>query len=515
MSVRNRTSNTIRNTSVAVVCQCVRLVFSFLCRMVFARTLAMVYLGVDGVFANVIGILSLAELGMGSALEFELFQAVAKGDDTEIASMTKYYKKIFTLISVAILGIGLAVMPLVDLFIKHDGSINGVSESVILLYVLYLINTVVSYFNLDKKAIICAYQDNYLDSLAKETVTIVQNLIQCAILIFTHNFLLYLVCQVIFTIIYNIVIKIIVDRKYPNIIVHNPPPVSADKKARMLVNVKALFIVRISGALVSATDNLIVTKLCGLEITGINSNYATIMSALNNFAYRFRESLTPSLGNLNAVESDERKTDIFYELMFFYFWVYMLFGGAFILMSQDMVELFFGSRYLIDYPVVVITGINFFITQMQVLPDMYKSTLGLFRYGRFVALATGVLNIILSIAFGKIWGVFGILFATFVAKLLTEIWYTPYIVFKKGLSIMPFTYYKRTLLLWLEAAFIWTLGYCVCSLVKLPIFFDLIFRFVVSMTIPNVVVWIFHHKSDSYLSFTNRVKSFAGRLIKR
>ncbi len=505
MNSGNRTSNTIRNTSVALVCQVIRTVFSFICRVVFARCLARVYLGLDGVFANVIGILSLAELGIGSALEYELFQAVAKGDDGETAAMVKYYKKIFSFISIAISGIGVIAIPLANWYVGKYGNLEGVSESITLIYLLYLANTVISYLNLDKKAIICAYQDTYIDSIAKEAIVSVQNIVQFVLLICTRNIIVYLICQVLFTFIYNQTIRIIAIKRYPAINISNPPEVSATKKRRMLENVKALFIVRLSIALVSATDNLIVTAFCGLEMTGVNSNYTVIMSCLNNFAYKIRESLTPSLGNLNAKENDEKKISILYELMFGSFWLYMLCTVGFNCLVQDVVLLCFGERYIIEYPVVVITGVNFFVLQMQVLPDMYKSTLGLFKYGRFVALTKGILNIIISILLGKVWGVFGILFATFISMVVTEVWYTPYIIFKKGLNRSPLGYYKKILLLWGEAVLIFTITYYICELFKLPLILDMCARFAVCMIVPNVIVYIFHHRTEAYSNLVGRI----------
>ena len=69
----------------------------------------------------------------------------------------------------------------------------------------------------------------------------------------------------------------------------------------------------------------------------------------------------------------------------------------------------------------VIIALNYYTVGMQNTVWTYKNTMGLYKYGKFMVLVTGILNILLSILFGKRWGLFGILFATLVSRALTNL----------------------------------------------------------------------------------------------
>ena len=48
-----------------------------------------------------------------------------------------------------------------------------------------------------------------------------------------------------------------------------------------------------------------------------------------------------------------------------------------------------------------------------------------------------------SVVLGTYWGLFGILFATFVARAMTNLWYDPYAVFVYGFGKSPVIYVKK------------------------------------------------------------------------
>lgn len=512
MKERTRTTNTVKNTYIAFICQIVRMLASFGCRIIFVRCLAMEYLGMDGLFANILTMLSLAELGIGSAINYELYHAVATDNKSEIVSLMQYYKKVYNYIGITVAAIGLVLLPLVDRLVSIDPNIK---ENVYVLYLLYLLNSVISYFYSYRKSIIYAYQDNYIDSITKEAVVIVQDIIQCVILIVTKQFILYLICQIIFTFVYNYTISTIAKKRYPVICEKEYVEIPKEQKNRMIENVKALVIVRVSNKLVSATDSIIITALCGLSATGVNSNYTIILSVLNDFAFRIEQSVTSSVGNMNAVENDDKKESVFFELLFGYFWIYVLLACGYIFVIQDLVALLFGEQYVMDYAIAVILGVNFFVTQMQVLPETFKTTQGLFIYGKFMALTTGVINIIISVILGRIWGVFGILLATFIAKTITEVWYTPYIIFKRGMHRSPLKYYKNQILMWLEAVMIYFAVYYVCNLFTFAPLLNIIYNGVCCVIVVNVIIWLLHHRSEKYRKLSDRLKRVIFSKLKR
>lgn len=169
MKNQSRTKNVTINSLVSLLCQVLNLFLNFLTRTVFIKILGAEYLGVNGLFTNILTILSFAELGIGNAIVFNLYKPLAQNDKKKISSLMLLYKKAYTIIGLFVLGAGVLVTPFLDVIIKTKPNI---SENISLLYILFLLNTVVSYFFVYKKNIIIADQKNYITLIVTQGTTI-------------------------------------------------------------------------------------------------------------------------------------------------------------------------------------------------------------------------------------------------------------------------------------------------------------------------------------------------------
>lgn len=503
-----RTKNTMRNTAIGMLSQMIQIISSFACRMVFVRALAKAYLGVNGLFSNVLSILSLGELGIGSAITFELYKALANNDDGNVKALMDFYKKAYLIIGTVIGITGVLIIPLIPRFVPADPMI---SEDIRILYLFFLVNTVISYLFSYRTSIIQAAQQNYILTLIHTVVTIVQNVTQIIVLLTTRNFILYLGVQVSATLMYYVISSQIAGKMFPILKEKSIPSLEDEQKARMLVNTKDLFITSLSNKLVNQTDNIIITALGGLVSTGLNSNYSLMHTTLISFTAKINDAIQASIGNVNAVETDEKKIQLFDEIHFFFFWFYCFCACGFIMLVQDVITLFFGADYLMAFSIAVITGINFYTTEQGGVVNIFKETLGLFRYGKYMAFATGIINIVLSVLLGRKYGVFGILLASFISRMLTVRWYYPYVTFKHGLHSSFTHYLKRDLLYWAEFFVIGCITCFLCSLAQFGLYLNLLYRIAVCIVVPNMFIVFLHHKDPNFINLTARLK----RILKR
>lgn len=435
----SRTVNSIRNIMTGFIGQGVQLILGFINRLVFIRCLNAEYLGVNGLFTNILSMLSLAELGIGTAIIYELYLPLAKKDEKKIASLMRFYKKAYCGIGLLIGIVGICFIPFLDIMIAEPPKIN---ENLVLIYCIFLFNTASSYFFSYKSSILTADQKNYLVVGINYIVVFVQSLLQIGILLITRNFILYLICQSVGTLTYNIIISRLADKRYPSITEKNTKPLNEDSRKSLFKNIKALIIIKIGGVLVNSTDNIIISSIKGLAVTGLNSNYTLLLNTLNSIFQQIFNGITASIGNVNAIETHEKKKSMFKVINFLNFWLFAWCTISFVILANDIVAICFGTRYLLGQNIVVISAINFYIVGMQNAVWTYKATMGLFDYGKYLVIGTGVINIVLSIIFGKQWGLFGILLATFVSRILTNVWYDPYAVFRYGFRNNPFEYFK-------------------------------------------------------------------------
>lgn len=415
-------------------------ILGFVCRMVFVRCLAADYLGVNGLFTNVLSMLSLAELGVGSAIVYALYKPLAQNDEDKIASLMKVYATAYRAIGLLIGVVGLALMPFIDLIIKEQPNI---SESIYLLYALNLFNTASSYFFSYRSSLLIAAQRNYIVGGINYAITIIQSVLQMIFLLLFRNYLGYLLIQTVGTFTYNVTVSWVATKQFPFIQKKDIKPLPKDEKRILLSNIRDLMIYKVSSLLVNSTDNILITFFRGLATTGIASNYTLLVTTLNSLLGQVFNGLTASVGNHNASESVEKRYEMFGFLNLMNFWIYGWAALGIFFCSSDLVKLCFGVEYVLSSDIPFVMALNFFTVGMMNAVWTYKHTLGLFHYGRFIQILTGILNLVFSISLGTYWGLFGILFATFLARAMTSLWYDPYAVFVHGFKKSPVLYVKK------------------------------------------------------------------------
>lgn len=415
-------------------------VLGFVCRTVFIRCLSVDYLGVNGLFTNILSMLSLAELGIGSAIVYALYRPIAERNEKKIASLVKVYQKAYMMIGMVVAGVGIMLMPFLGVIIREQPHID---ENIYVLYLLNLINVAGTYFFSYRSSLLTAAQMNYIVSGLSYLISMIQSVIQMVYLVLTRDYLGYLLIQTVGIFVYNILVSHLASKYFPYINDKNIEPLSKDETRALFCNVRDLGLYKISGLLVNSTDNILITFFNGLSATGITSNYTLLVNTLNSLLSQVFHGFTSSIGNHNVMSDDGEKYELFSCLNLLSFWIYGWAALGITFCASDIVQLFFGADYVLPMEIPVVMAINFYVVGMMGTVWTYKHTLGLFRYGRFLQLVTGTVNIILSVILGSAWGVVGILLATFAARMLTSMWYDPYIVFRHGFRRSSMDYIKK------------------------------------------------------------------------
>lgn len=512
MKQRSRTEYSLINMLTGVAGYGINTVIGFVCRIIFVRTLAADYLGVNGLFTNILSMLSLAELGISSAIIYALYKPLAENDEAKIASIMQYYRKAYMAIGCFVAVVGLSLMPFLHLIVKNPPTIK---ESIYLLYLLYLANTTISYFFSYRQSLLTAAQRQYIVSGYNYVITIAQSVLQTVYLLTTHEYIGYLLIQITGGILYNVWVSAKAAKDYPYIKNRDVAPLSKEERKSLFRNIKALAINKVSGVLVNSTDNIAITYFTGLSSVGFASNYTLFSTTLDALITRLFNGLTGSVGNLNATADEEKRYQFFKSLNLANFWLYgwAAIGMAFV--SGDLVQLFYGAEYMLPLRIPMILAINFYTIGMLHASYTYKSTLGLFRYGQYLLIFTGLINVILDVVLGRIWGVFGIYVATLIARLCTNLWYEPYAVYRYGLKKNPLLYLWRYLRF---IAVIVLAGYpcwMLCQLCRFPIVINILVKCMICSVIPNLVFYLCFRKTEEFNYLFSRAKHIFSRIIHR
>lgn len=512
MNRKSRTEYSILNIMTGLGGYAINTILGLICRMVFTRTLSADYLGVNGLFTNILTMLSLAELGIGSAIVYALYKPLAENDEDAVASLVKFYGSCYKAIGIVVAVIGIILIPFLNILITEQPAIK---ENLYVIYALYLFNTASTYFFSYRSSLITAAQQNYIVVGVNYLITIIQSIIQMIWLITTHEYIGYLIIASMGTMIYNISISYIAKQKFPYIAKKNIRPLDQKEKKNLIRNVRALVVWKLSGLLVNSTDNIIITYFNGLATVGLSSNYTLLSSTLNVLLNQLFNGITASVGNLNAKESVDKKLEMFNTINLANFW---LFGWAAIgifVLSTDIVHLMFGVGYILPISIPFIIALNFYMVGIQSAIWTFENTLGLFRQGRYLQIVTAVINLGCSIWLGKKWGLFGILFATAIARLFTGTWYDPFKLYKYGFSRSVLSYYKKRLLYFLLLIITGGLCYWLSGFVTFSVGVNVCIKFVICCIVPNVVFLCVFYQSREFKYYKNLYRRIIQKVLRK
>ena len=513
MNNSSRTEKSIYILSTGIILQAITLIFGFVNRTVFIRSLGMEYLGLNSLFTNILSILSLAELGVGSVITFFMYKPLAEGDNSLLKQIIDFYKIVYRVIGMAILIIGLCLIP----FLNHLVSLEqNIDINITIIYVLFLINTVVSYlFFAYRGSIITADQKGYVLNSIELVFVLISNLIEIFILIVFKNYIATLVLRISVSIFKNFAIAYKAQKLYPFLKERKRSKLAKKMLKDIVIKVKSIFIFKLSSQLFYSTDNMIISAIVGTIYVGINANYILITSTVNKILNIIRNSLVAAVGNINAIESTETKYKMFKRLDFLNFWICSFCAVCFYQLLNPFITLWVGEEYLFSQWTVNIIVANFFVPAILNIVFMYRETMGLFEYGKYRQLAAGIVNIILSIILGKFWGVFGIFLATLVSALAIGAFPYPKIVYKYGFNksskeyiIRYFMYCGLTVIscLLVKSATI-VLG-------KLTLF-TFIGQIILCILIPNILYIFLFRKTDEYKYIKGKVVDLLNKINKK
>lgn len=504
MSRNSRTINTAKNLSIGVFAQVLSLVLSFVTRTVFVCTLGNEYLSVNGLFTNILTLLTFTDLGIGSAIIFSLYKPLAENDKPKIGQLINLFKIAYRYIALSILLLGLLVLPFLDSIISD---IPNVHEDVRFLYVLFLLNTVVSYIYGYKKSLLIADQKNYVVITIHTILNVTLVALQVIILFATHNFVLYLVTLIVITLLNNILSTIYVNRKYDWISQYENLRLEKEERCLIFSNIKNIVIYKFGSVILSGTDNIIISAFIKTTLVGICSNYTMLINAVTTIINQGVAGISASIGNYNVNASKDENENIFNQLCLLSYWAI---GQVTLLMCclfSPFVKIWLGSDYVLENYVVVILAMGFYTLMINTIPSSYRTAMGYFKEARFAPLFAALLNVILSVIGAKKYGLIGVFGATIIARLLTYCIIDPYFVYSKGFVKTPIKYYAR----FMFRLILLLLIYMICQLIIGKICVDgisgLLLNSCVCLVIFNIFFMMLYSKNIYLLQAISKIKA--------
>lgn len=508
-----RTKNSIRNSIWGVFNILVSQLGPFAVRTVLIYQMGSAYAGLSTLFTSILTVLSLAELGFGNAIAFSLYRPIAEDDAEKICALMNLYKKVYRVIGFCVLGIGLILIPFLNLIVNKDVPPD---LNVYILYGIYLSNTVVSYFLFAyKNCLITAHQRQDVVSKIGTALSCIMYVIQIFILFTVKNYYLYILVSPVFSVLLNLITAHYATKMYPQYTCRGE--VDQETKDSIKKQVIGIMFNKIGGVTRNSFDSIVISSFLGLVAVTQYNNYYFIMNAVVALLNVVNTSISAGVGNSIAVENVDKNYRDFNKFQFLYMWISGWCTVCLVCLYQPAIKLWLGAEYLYPTYNMLLFCFYFFLLKVGDINSIYYNSAGLWWYGKMRYIIEAIMNLTLNFVLGYYLGATGIILATILTIIIFTYWYGSSIVFTHYFGISRFKYFILDNFYYLFVTIVASAAsYFVCGFVpmngsKIVQFGEIVVRGLILCVLPNVIFWILYHRSSKYQDAKLFVKGILAR----
>jgi O-antigen/teichoic acid export membrane protein len=415
--------------------QLLMLVLSFGSRTVFIWIFGVEYLGLNGIFSDILGVLSLTDLGLNSAMVYSFYEPLAKRDERKLSALVNFYKKIYLSVAAAVFLLGLCCIPFLQYIVHTEQNIPYLE----VYYLFALANVAASYLFVYKTSILIADQKNFVIMRINIVINLAKVVMQILSMLILANYIVYLALDLCGNLLSNMIASRSAQKLYP--FLEKKELLSSSEKQDIKKTIFSGMIYKISSVLLNATDNLLISILVSTAAVGYYSNYLLIQTKSTLFYSMLFTSITASIGNLIVQTSAKQRYQVFRIEQMISSIVCLIFIPCYVLLVDDFIRFWLGKEYVLAQSIVFAIGFNMYLSCILQPLWSYREATGLYRQTKYVMLLCAALNLVMSIWLGWMCGIFGIIIASGISRLLTYVWYEPHLLFKQYFSESARNYY--------------------------------------------------------------------------
>lgn len=490
----NKTENAVRNSIYGIVLRVINLVGAFIVRTMLIHIMGMEFVGLDGLFSSVLQFLNLAELGFSSAIVFKLYRPMAEQDDETVCALLTYYRSIYRIIGVVILVVGSLIIPVLPKLIS--GTVpEGVS--IYVLYMVYLLNTCLSYWLFAyRTAILSAAQRNDLSSKISSVVLIFKYVLQIVLLLVVKSYYIYVIVIPVTTVLTNIGNMLITNKYFPQY--RCKGELNPEDKKEINQKVAALMYNKLGVVLINGSQNIVVSSVLGLALLGIYNSYYYIFNMLYSFFDVFHAAITGGIGNSIVTESKETNYTLFGRVGFVNNWIVGWCSICLLCLYKPFMLIWVGEEHTLSHGFSLLMSLYFYLWMVRYITAIFKSAQGLWVEDRFRALIEGVCNLLLSLVLVQHFGLSGVVLATIAAQVVISLPWETHVLFSKYFECPDKLFYHTFLGRFAVTVVAGGATFFLCNCFVLAPIPTLLIDAVLCVFVPNAIFFAFYRKTDEF-----------------
>ena len=421
-----RSQNSVKNAAISLIYYFISNVFGFVMKMVLIRCIGIEYAGLNSLLVNIVGVLNIAELGIGTAVGYALYKPLAEEDSEKVNEIICLYKYLYRIIALVIAVIGIIITIFIENFVNTNIPIAEVRIS----FVLYLLLTIASYLLTFLNVLPSADQKNYMVVRIQNNGKIIKDILELTGLILFKNFYVWLTIEILSYIIIYIYTSLKIRRSYQWYVPSNRYKIKEllNKYKDIVKRTKDLVFHKIGGLCVYQTDIILISYFCNLTDSGIYSNYMLIYNLLTGVVEQVFMGITASIGNLIIDKTEKDVYRIWKEMYVMMMFATILFGFLFYQLANPFITVCFGD-YTLASIVVLGISLNIMFRVIKNPIDKFKEAYGIF-WDIYAPIVESLINLVFSIILAFKFGILGIVLGTVISNVVITMIWKPYVVFK-------------------------------------------------------------------------------------
>jgi O-antigen/teichoic acid export membrane protein len=489
-----RVKNSLRNMKYGAINRLVSIFFPFVVRTIFIRTIGEEYLGLNTLYASILQVLNLADLGFSSAITASMYKPIAENDTEKICALTKLYRDIYRVIGSIILAVGLIITPFVDKLIK---GVPPEGINIYTLWLMYLTNTVVSYLLFAYKvSLLNAHQRNDITEKIGALARIITSILQIYVVAVLNSVYLYVALTVCCSIAYNIWCAYACNKMYPMYVCKG----SIDKSTKREIsrNIGALTIQKVGQTVSLSLDSIVISAFLGLTTVTIYGNYNYVISAISAFVALTYSAITASIGNSIAAETPEKNYKNLKQIFFFNTWLIGWCCICFMCIFQDFMTVWMGENLLLGISTIFCLVLRFYFEQLRKVVLTYKDAAGMWWADKWRPLVGCTVNLILNIILVKMIGVAGVALSTVISYVLVEMPWETHVLFRIYFKCSAVNYYKEMMLSMVTSLIAGIITFWLCNTISVSHIMGIVVKLIICLIVPNVIFIVLSIKNPYF-----------------
>lgn len=425
----SRIQKSFANAKVNVIFYILTALLAFFSRKIFLINLGTEFLGLSGTLGDILNMLNITELGIGTAVGVTLYKPLYNNDRQKTSDIISVFGYLYSLVGKIIGGIGIGIslfFPLI--FDKANISL----WIVYLMFYSMLYSSLLGYFVNYKQIILSASQQNYIISWRYNTAIIVKVILQIGVSFLPYNYLWWIMLEAFTMTIYSIILNRTINKYFPWLCSTVGEGKEKFKEYKVLwTKTKQVFVLKLSHLIFNGSINIFIGIFASLSAVALYGNYNMLMFKITGFVDSIFTGMEASVGNLIAEDNIKKILNVFFELLSIRYFLATLCSVTLFFVVPRLIEVWLGNEYILSTLILSLMSIHIFIQQARLTVDNFKNGYGLYQ-DVWAPIAEVIICIIGASSLGFLYGLPGIIAGFVAGELFIKMIWKPYFLFKMG-----------------------------------------------------------------------------------